>query len=163
MARTLKQIRENIHAAEEAQASICEAVMRDIQKHNVGDTVHPYIQHTWNVSHMAPHVVTKKLDSKTELQNTENGRKFSVSHANGKVKDSDGIEQKYSFHGFHTPAEKGEIDEKRRVQNEKNNAHDTIVNKLAGMKNGHGHTVGALSDDEHAELLRHLDTLREKK
>ncbi len=136
--------------------------MRDIANHDVGDTIHPYSRGLASGVHRDPHAVVKKSASKTVIQNLRTGEKYDVSHATGRVKNQQtGDEEIYSFGGFDTPKEKAEHDERKKKQHEKDAAHDAIVHHLSGLKNSYGHAVGKLSPEDHAEILTHLEKLKE--
>lgn len=139
-----------------------EAYMHDVQKLNVGDTIHPFRNSAYNINYQDPHTIVKKLASKTVLQNSNTGHKYDVSHSTGKVKNQEtGSEQKYNFEGFHSTSEKNEVEARKQKQRDKDNAHDAIAKHLAGGKNGMGHFVGKLSDEAHKEILAHLEKLKE--
>lgn len=141
-----------------------EAYMRDITQHKEGDIVHPFRSHGGfygGITHQGPHIVDKKLPTKTILKDVNSGKKYSVSHATGKVKDETGEEKRYNFHGFNTEDEKNEIDARKKNQHEKEAAHEAIVKHLNDMKAGSGRVVGTLSPEKHAEILTHLEKLKE--
>lgn len=141
-----------------------EAYMNDIVNHKEGDIVHPFRSHGGfygGLTHRNPHIIDKKLASKTILKDVNTGKKYSVSHATGKVKDEEGIEQKYSFHGFHNEDEKNEIDTQKNKQHEKDAAHDAIIKHLAEIKNSRGNAIGSLTPETHAAILAHLEKLKE--
>lgn len=142
------------------ESKLDEAVMGDIVKHKEGDTIHPY-HGQWGSHHSDPHVIEKKLASKTKIKNLNTGQTFDVSHATGKVKDAAGREQKYTFGGFHTDAEKADSDDRKTKQREKDESHTAIINHLQGLQNSAGHAVGSLSPEHHAEILAHLEKLKE--
>lgn len=135
-----------------------EAYMRDIQDHKEGDIVHVY--HGAG-THTVPHVIEKKLASKTKIKNLNTGETHEVSHATGKVKDSTGLEKKYTYKGFYTDKEKTIIDDRLNKQHEKDNAHTSILNHLRGLQNSSGSAVGTLSPEHHAEILAHLEKLKD--
>lgn len=139
---------------------IDEAMMHHVKSLPVGSIIHPY---DGSSGHRAPHTVVKKLASKTVIKDSSNGEELNVSHATGAVKDSSGAIKKYSYKGFSTPEEKATEDERKNNQREKNTAHSAITAKLEGMRNSFGHTVGTLSDEDHATILHHLEKLRANK
>lgn len=135
-----------------------ESYMRDIVNHKEGDIVHPY---NLNGRHSEPHIIDKKTATKTVLKGVNSGEKYTVSHATGKVKNSKGDEERYTYSGFSTEAEKAEHNARKQKQHEKNAAHTAILKHLEGMTNAHRDVVGKLSPEEHAELLTHLAKLKE--
>lgn len=134
-----------------------EAYMHDIANQKEGDIVHPYSR--YGEHHASPHTIIKRLKSKTIIQNNNTGEKLHVSHATGNVIGDDGI--RTSLSGFSTEAEKQASDERRNKQHEKDDAHTAILRHLGGMQNSAGRAVGTLSPEEHAEILAHLEKLKE--